>query len=201
MQSLSKKILNRIYGGGKGKVYTGKDFFDLGNRASVDQALSRLAKKGVIRRIRSGIYDFPRFNAKLGGRLTFNIHDAANAIARKNNIRIMESGASAANQLGLSTQVPAQLVLLTDGQSRKVKVNNYSLTFRHVSPKRMAIYGEKTEIVLRALIYIGKNHVDDEIINILIRRLPEKDKQQLIKDVKGSFEWLIPIVNKIVGVK
>jgi predicted transcriptional regulator of viral defense system len=170
MPSLSKKILYRIYGGGKGKIYTSKDFVDLGNRAAVNQALSRLAKKAMIRRIKSGIYDYPRFNPKLGGKLTYNIHDVANAIARKNNIRIMESGACAANQLGLSTQVPARIFLLTDGPSRKVKVNNFILTFRHVSSKVMAIYGKKTEIVLRALIYIGKKYVDDMVIDKLCNR-------------------------------
>ena len=75
MKSLSNKILKRIFGGGKGRVYTNKDFFDLGNRVAVSRALSMLAKKAVIRRLRSGIYDYSKFNAGLGGQLSFGIYD------------------------------------------------------------------------------------------------------------------------------
>ena len=103
MQGLSNKILNRICQGDKRNVYINKDFFDLGNRVAVSRALSLLTKKGIVRRIRSGIYDFPKFNAKLGGQLCCDIDGVVHAWARKNNIRIMSSGAEAANQLGLST--------------------------------------------------------------------------------------------------
>jgi hypothetical protein len=74
MKSFSNKILKRIFGGGKGRVYTNKDFFDLGNRVAVSHALSMLAKKAVIRRLRSGIYDYPKFNAGSGGQLSSGIY-------------------------------------------------------------------------------------------------------------------------------
>ena len=186
MKNLSNKISKRIFGGGKGRVFTNKDFFDLGNRVAVGRALSMLAKKAIIRRLRSGIYDYPKFNAKLGGQLSPGIYDVVYAWARKNNIRIMLSGAKAANQLGLSTQVPARVFLQTDGRSRKIEIRGWDITICHVSPKVMAIYGKKTEIVLRALIYIGEKYVDDKVIERLRRLLPDKVKQYLIKDAKGS---------------
>jgi hypothetical protein len=201
MQGLSNKILIRICQGDKGDVYTNKDFFDLGNHVAVSRALSLLTKKGFIRRIQSGIYDFPKFNAKFGGWLCCDIYEAVRAWARKNNIRIMSSGAKAANQLGLSTQVPARIFLDTDGRSRMVKINNWNITFCHVSPQHMAICGKESEIVLQALIYTGEQYVNDEDINHLRRILSAKDKQDLINDVKGSYDWLIPIVNKIAGIK
>ena len=75
MKSLSNKILKRIFGGGKWRVYINKDFFDLGDRVAVGRALSMLVKKAVIRRLRSGIYDYSKFNAGLGGQLSFGIYD------------------------------------------------------------------------------------------------------------------------------
>ena len=201
MHSIRNKIIKRISGGGRGKAYTSKDFLDLGSRAAVDQALSRLTQESLIRRLKVGIYDFPRVNPKLGGQLSPNIYEVADAIARKNNIRIMTSGALAANRLGLSTQVPAQIIFLTDGQSKKVRINNSDIVFRHVSPKRIASCGKRSEVVLQALNYLGKDNVDDTIVNKIGRMLSEKDKQHLIKDAQGSSEWLIPVINKIAEVK
>jgi len=201
MQYLSYRILIRICQGDKGNVYTNKDFFDLGNQVAVSRSLSFLTKKGFIRRIQSEIYDFPRFNAEFGGWLCCDIYGAVRAWARKKNIRIMSSGAKAANELGLSTQVPARIFLDTDGPGRKVKINNWDITFCHVSPQHMAICGKESEAVLQALIYTGEKYVNDEDINHLRRILSAKDKQDLINDVKGSYDWLVPIVNKIAEVK
>ncbi len=133
----------------------------LGSRVAVDQGLCRLAQKGYIRRLKPGIYDFPRMNEKLGGELSPIVDEAAYAIARKNNIKIMISGALAANKLGLSTQVPAQKIFLTDGQNRKIKIRNFELVFRHVTPKRMGLCGKKSEVILQALDHIGKNNITD----------------------------------------
>lgn len=201
IQDTKNSIVKRISGGGRGRVYTSKDFFDLGNRAAVDQSLSRLARKGVIRRLKAGVYDFPKVNPKLGGNLSPNIDEVVHAIARKNNIRIMPSGALAANKLGLSTQVPAQKIFLTDGQSQKVRINNFDVIFRHVSPKRISSCGKRSELVLQALYHLGRNNVDDTIIDKISHMLSKKDKQYLAKDVRDSSEWLIPVVNRIAEVK
>lgn len=201
IQHIKNRIVKRISGGGRGRVYISKDFFDLGNRAAIDQSLSRLARKGVIRRLKAGVYDFPKINPKLGGQLSPNIDEVVYAIARKNNIRILPSGAFAANKLGLSTQVPAQKIFLTDGQSQKIRINNLDVIFRHVSPKRIASYGKRSELVLQALYHLGKNNVDDVIIDKISHMLSDKDKQSLVEDAQNSSEWLIPVVNRIAEIK
>lgn len=201
IQHVKDRIVKRISGGGRGRAYTSKDFFDLGSRAAVDQSLSRLARKGVIRRLKAGVYDFPKINPKLGGQLSPNVDEVAHAFARKNNIRIMLSGALAVNKLGLSTQVPAQKIFLTDGQSQKIRINNFDVIFRHVSPRRISPCGKRSELILQALYHLGRNNVDDVIIDKISHMLSDKDKQYLAKDVQNSSEWLIPVVNRIAEVK
>ncbi len=199
MQSIENNIVRRIRGKGRGAAYASKDFLDLGTRAAVDQALSRLTAKKAIRRLKPGLYDYPRINDKLGEELAPVIEEVAKAIGRKNNFRILISGVLAANQMGLSTQVPAKIVFLTDGRDRKVKIHNQSLIFRHASPKNMAICGKKSEMILQSLRYLGKRGVDDDVIDRLNTILSDKDKKHLKKDIRYAPEWVGAVADKIIG--
>ena len=129
MDDLKTKILSRVRGKGRGEVYVSKDFLDLGNRAAVDQALSRLVKAGELRRLGRGLFDFPRVNARLGGELSPEPSRVAEAVARKRGGRITPSGAHAANALGLSTQVPGKTVYVTNTSGGSVKVGRQTITF------------------------------------------------------------------------
>ncbi len=135
MQSLADKTITRIQRKGRGFAFSGKDFLDLGSRASVDKALSKLTEDGQIRRISRGIYDYPRVSKALGGELSPDYDQVAHAIARKNGVRIEASGAWAANLLGLSPQVPAKIVYLTNGTSRSYRIGNQTIEFQRVGPK------------------------------------------------------------------
>ena len=119
MQSVAHKALKRIHNKGSGFSFTAKDFLDLGSRGAVDVALSTLTKQGKIRRISRGLYDYPKHSELLGGMLGPDFDQVAHAIARKSGIRIQPSGALAANLLGLSEQVPAKLVYLTEYRCRR----------------------------------------------------------------------------------
>lgn len=106
------QILDRIRRHGRGNVFTTKDFLSIGSRETVDQTLSRLAKAGVVRRLARGLYDYPRVNKRLGISISPDVAEIAEAMARQTGSRIAPSGATAANRLGLSTQVPAKPVYL-----------------------------------------------------------------------------------------
>ena len=105
MQSIDSKILSRIYGRGRGCVVTPGDFLDLGSRQAVDLALHRLVKKGTLRRLAHGLYDYPRVDADLGP-LSPTTDAVVKALKGRDNILLQPSGGYAANQLGLSDQVP-----------------------------------------------------------------------------------------------
>ena len=123
MQPTINKILSRIHGHGRGWVFTPSEFADIADQRVVGVMLGRLAKQGKIRRIARGIYDFPRKHPYFG-QLSPPIDDVAKTISKRDKIRLLPSGAYAANLLGLSTQVPAKIVYLTDGKPRKLKIGN-----------------------------------------------------------------------------
>ncbi len=197
MQSVVDKVIRRIRGKGKGHVFTSKQFLDLGGRAAVDQALSRLARRGLIRRLKPGIYDYPRVNPRFGGALAPSQDEVAQAVAKKNGIRILASGAQAANILGLTKQVPAKRIFLTDGRSRTIKIGNQTLVFRHAAPKTMIHGSRPGKAVIQALRYLGRDRVSKSVITKLRNTLSVKDKADLVKALEYAPDWLRPAVNEI----
>src|SRR5271155_3041683 len=108
-QSIDSRILATIHGRGRGSVFVPADFLDLGSREAVDVALHRLARKGTIRRLARGGYNFPKEHPVLG-LLSPSANIVARALAGRDRTRLQPSGAYAANILGLSEQVPAKVV-------------------------------------------------------------------------------------------
>jgi hypothetical protein len=133
VQTIDSKLKSRIYGHGRGSVFTPNDFLDLGGRDAVDKALSRLATRGVVRRLARGLYEYPREHPELGT-LSPDIEKVAKALTGKDRIRRQPAGAYATNLLGLSEQVPAKVVFLTDGPSRTVKIGRQEIQLRHTTP-------------------------------------------------------------------
>lgn len=181
-----------------GYVFTGSDFLDLGNLLAVQQVMSRLTRDGKIRRIGTALYHYPRINEKLGGELPPAADMVALTIARRTDSRIVPSGALAVNVLGLSTQVPAKMIYLTNGPSRDITVKPYTLRFRHVSPRRMAAKGKTSAIVFEALRYLKENNITDEVIDKLRSGLSVDAKTQLKRDMPHATGWMRPYIHRIL---
>src|ERR1035437_4974668 len=158
MQTMRDHIVTRIERLGEGKAFSAKDFLDIASRGTIDMTLSALNREGKIRRIRRGLYDMPKVNPKLGGKLSPDIDEAARAIARRQRWKIMPEGAWAANLLGLSTQVPAKIIYLTDGPNNEVPVGRRSIHFKHARPKALAGLEGKFALVVQALRHLGNDN-------------------------------------------
>ena len=195
---ITSNIKNQITGMGRGAIFAPTDFSDIGSRASVDQALSRLAEQGVIRRLTRGLYDYPKQSARFG-LLSPSADDIARAVARKDNQVLQPSPALAANQLGLSTQVPSKPTYMTDGPTRTKAVGRLVIQFRNASTKTLVGAGQKTGAVFQALRYIGKDGVDDQVVRKLASVLDDNDLAQLIKQSKHVPAWMQPVVQQIVA--
>jgi hypothetical protein len=196
-RGVQEKILKRIEDGGRGAVYTSKDFLDLGDRAAVDQVLSRLAREGVLRRLRRGLYDYPRVNVTLGIELSPDGDAVALALARATGSRIQMSGALAANVLGLTTQVPAQRVYLTDGGPRTVRLGSQTLVFKRVAAKELIGCGKVSGMVFQALRHLGRDAVNNRIIEKLRGTLSEEDRRQLAQDAAYGTDWIREAVQAV----
>lgn len=199
MQSVTDKILTRIRRNGRGHAFSSKDFLDIGTRASVDHALSTLTKRGEIRRVARGIYDYPKVNPELGGELSPDYDSVARAIARKNGVRIEPSGAWAANLLGLSTQVPAKIVYLSNGTSRAYQVGSQKIAFQRVSPKELLPKSGPSTLVVQALRYLGQDQVDDSVVRQVRDRLSPSDRKALLRDARYTADWIFEVVKRIAA--
>lgn len=194
MQSVANKILKRIRGKGRGCVFVPTDFLDLGSRAGVDQVLSRLARNGVIRRLRRGIYDYPRLHAHLGA-LSPTPDDVAQAVARRAGHKVQPSGAQAANVLGLSTQVPARPIYVTAGPAQVLRVGPQTVRLRQA--RRFAGAGASSRAVFLALSYLGKDRVTDKVVSQLSTTLSRKDKRALDRDRRYATTWMQPVIDRV----
>ncbi len=176
------------------------DFLDLGSREAVDLALHRLVKKGTIRRLARGVYDFPQQHAVLGF-LSPSADTIAEALAGRDRTRLQPAGAYAANALGLSEQVPAKAVFLTDGPSRTVKIGPMTIQLRRTTLRNMAAAGRLSGLVIQALRELGKEHVTPARIEHLKRTLPADKRRELLKDLQLAPAWMHPIFRELAEEK
>jgi hypothetical protein len=197
MQSIVARIKKRIYSKDRGFAFTKSHFLDLGSRAAVAKALERLADSGAIRRLSRGLYDYPEKHLTLGD-IPVNYERIAQALAGRDNLRIQPSGAYAANLLGLTDQVPAKIVFLTDGSHRKMQIGNQQIILKRTTPKNMATAGKMSGLVIQALRFIGQEFIDDRIIRILKHRLTEKDKKMLVADLRYAPAWVEKVVKRLM---
>jgi Family of unknown function (DUF6088) len=200
MSAVANTITRRIRAKRRGWVFTPKDFLDVGGRATVDQTLSRLARKGVVRRLDHGLYDYPKQHDKLGT-LSPSADDLAQAIATKTGDQIFPSGAAAANYLGLSTQVPARPVYLTNGSSRTKKVAGRTIVLKHARVPIMNRMTDKANFMLQALSYLGQNSIDDRLIQKCVDRLDDRDMKDLSVSVPRIPGWMADVILKMQQTK
>jgi Family of unknown function (DUF6088) len=197
MRSISNKIMHKIQRDGAGYVFTPRDFIDFGTRQAIDTALSRLVVQGAIRRLSRGLYDYPKKHPLLGDLLP-SLDDVASSIAKDSDSRIQISGARSAYLLGLTTQVPAQTVYLTDGTSKEIQIGNSILKLKHANSRLMAGAGSKVGTILQAIRYLGKNNFDNKVLNKIANQLTDYDKKALKALVRYVPAWVKPNIDQML---
>jgi hypothetical protein len=197
-ESTPRSIFRRIRGHGRGWIFTPSDFLGLGEEDVVTKALSRLSREGKIRRLARGLYDYPKIHKKLGPLLP-NPDDVAAALAASTGSRVQVSGARAANLLGLTTQVPAQLVYLTDGKPRRVKIGGQTIQLRNARPSRLPGAGTRAGLAIQAMRAVGPEIDRELLIRQLSRVLTPKDKYQLRKFRKFVPRWAQKVIRQMEG--
>src|ERR1035438_4493183 len=195
-QSIDSRILATIRSHGRGSVFVPADFLAIGSREAVDIALHRLSRKGTIRRLARGVYDFPKEHPVLGP-LSPSAEAVARALAGRDHTRLQPAGAYAANALGLSEQVPAKAVFLTDGPTRTVKIGPMTIQLRRTTPRNMAAAGRFSGLLIQALRELGKDHMTPARREHLKRTIPADKRRELIKDLRLAPAWMHPIFREL----
>ena len=161
MQSIEKQIEKSIKSKPSGSLVVPNDYLSYGTSDAIRKALDRLEDKQVIVRVAQGIYVRPKIS-KLIGPLVPTAEEVAEAIAKRDRIRTVPTGSYALNALGLSPQVPMNIVLLTDGSPRVIKVGKRTIKFKKTTPKNLMAKGKISRLVIQALKEIGNGNVTKE---------------------------------------
>jgi len=193
--ALENTVLSRIYGRGRGWAFSKKDFSALGESGSIDRALSRMAEKGVIRRVMRGLYDYPAYSKLLKKDLSPDIDQVAQALARKFGWQIQISGNAALNIMGLSTQVPTQYLYLSDGPSKTYQVGNIGIEFKKTRFTQLGLKHTANEILVQAIQALGERPLNQDEKQKVIQYLVNTSG---MKDVVESGQLNEVLVNRIL---
>ena len=200
-QDMAGLILARIYGNGRGRVFTPKDFLDLASHETVRKALGRFAKERTIRRLMRGVYDYPAYSTLLDAPASPDPDAIARAIARAHGWTILPAGETALNLLGLSAQVPAQWQYFSDGPSKTYKWEGGKLGFRHRTNKETTVLSPKTALLVQALKTLGENRIDDSVMETLRAKFDKKERGRAIREARYATSWVYEIVKRLAKEK
>ena len=198
MTSIEDKILQHIEAFPKGELFLPSDFSELGSSEAVRLSLFRLEKEGVITRVAQGIYVRPR-ESSLIGKLTPTAEEVAEAITKRDKIRTTPTGSYALNALGLSTQVPMNIVLLTDGSPREIKVGKRKIKFKKTTPKNLMAKGKISRLVIQALKEIGNGKVTAVEEQKILDVLKKENEKDLKHDIALAPVWIQKIMRKALN--
>jgi len=196
--SVEDKILAQIEALPKGELFLPADFNDLGSSEAVRISLFRLEKEGVITRVAQGIYVRPK-ESTLIGKLLPSAEEVADAIAKRDHIRTLPTGSYALNALGLSTQVPMNIVLLTDGSPREIKVGKRKIKFKKTTPKNLMAKGKISRLAIQALKEIGNGKLHEDEEKKIIDLLRKEDIKDLKHDIAFAPVWIQKIMKKALN--
>jgi hypothetical protein len=195
--TISKKIIEKINKNKELSVFSTNDFLELGKSETIKRILHRLAERKIIMNVIRGFYYRPKFSKILQEYEVASPNEIANAIARKFNWSIAPTGITALNILGLSTQVSAKWIYISDGAYRKFKLNKITIEFKHRNNREISKMSYQTALVIQAIKTLKKENIDDEIIKKIQKALNFKDKILLLKEGKSSLSWIYEIIKKI----
>ena len=199
MQSIDDKIYNKVRKCGRGLIFSSNDFTNIGEPKSVLKALERMTDSGVIIRVTRGIYCYPKIDKVLGlGAIYPTFEEIALYIAKRDKARIVPTGSYALNVLGLSTQVPANIVYLTDGSPRKITLKSgRGIKFIKTAPKNLAFKNRLAMLLTFALKEIGEGNVTEEQKQHIANLLKNDDKSAIEKDYSLMPNWIQLLISRL----
>lgn len=192
-----KLIRDRINRSDIGTVYVAVDFVDISDKTSVNAYLARLVDEGLIRRVLRGVYDKPEYNDFLEEYVAPSPDKVANALARNFGWTIVPCGDTALNLLGLSTQVPAAWVYVSDGTYKEYTYDNTTIQFKRTTNKEVSKLSYKTALTVQALKALGKDKIDDVVISRLSKLLTAEEKKTMLEEAKAATSWIYEYIKQI----
>jgi predicted transcriptional regulator of viral defense system len=196
-ESIENKVKRTISNYKRGKIFFPSDFAKIGSSTAIRQALNRLEEEGFLTRLAHGIYLYPKSHPILG-QLTPTTEEIAIAISKRDKARIIPTGNQSLNKLGLSTQVPMNIVYLTDGTSRSIKIKNGSIKFKTASPKIFSVKSDKIILIIQALKQLGKDNITPKVKEKISEVLNKVDLDVIKHDIKLAPVWINQVIKESI---
>lgn len=190
-------IKDRINKSEIGTVFVATDFVDISDKTSINTYLTRLDEEKSLQRIMRGVYYKPEYNDFLGEFVAPEPDAVAHALARNFGWSIVPCGDTALNLLGLSTQIPAAWVYVSDGTYKEYTYEQTTIKFKRTTNKEISKLSYKTALVVQALKALGKDNVDDTILTKLKNNLTDSEKQALLTEAKAATSWIYEYIKLI----
>lgn len=197
MSSYTEKISDKINDFDSHKVFFANDFLDIASYETARKTLNRMVNERKIQRVIGGFYYNPRYSELIGEYEAAPIHELARAIARKYNWNIAPHGSTALNLLGLSTQVPTHYTYISSGRYKTYKIGNTVLEFKKVNLGEIANMSLKTATVIQAIKSLGKEHINDQVVQKIRENLTDKERKDLMNESKSVSAWIYEVIREI----
>ena len=198
MQSVDDKVIAKIKKAKRGSLFFTEDFLSFGSAKAVAKALERMVEKEEVFRVARGIYARLEKDPILG-LIKPSTEAIAEAIRKRDKARIVPTGILALNALGLSTQVPMNVVYLTDGAKRKIDLGKRKILFKNTAPKNLSAIGKISSLVIQALKEIGKDNCTENEIQIILKQLTKEEPYRLEHDIRLAPEWIRVIMRQAIN--
>ena len=198
MQSVDDKVIAKIKKAKRGSLFFTEDFLSFGSAKTVAKALERMVEKEEVFRVARGIYARLEKDPILG-LIKPSTEAIAEAIRKRDKARIVPTGILALNALGLSTQVPMNVVYLTDGAARKIDLGKRKILFKKSAPKNLSAIGKISSLVIQALKEIGKDKCTENEIQIILKQLTKEEPYRLEHDIRLAPEWIRVIMRQAIN--
>lgn len=173
MSDIVNKITAQLNAADKGHVWVPTDFAHLGSRDVIDKTLQRMVQRGILRRIDRGLYDKPHINSLTQRPTTPDYRAVIEAVARRDNLRLLVDGMTAANDLGLTDAVPAHVTIYTDTRRRSIQLDKLTIVFKMAASSRLYWADRPAMRLVQALrwlkdmLMVDDSHVQKRIRHIL----------------------------------
>jgi len=197
--TIKEQILSKIRRSKGQVVFVIADFTDLGSPETVRKVFHQACLSGELYRVAHGIYVKPVMSQF--GIVPPSLEVIAEEIAKRDHAQILATGSTAANLVGLSTQVPMNLSYLTSGSTRIIPIGNRHITFRHASPRNFASAGRVVPLLTQALKEVGKDAIGENELGLIRQFVADHPEAKFGQDLLLAPQWVQQIIKKSLDSK
>ncbi|MES2808068.1 MAG: DUF6088 family protein [Bacteroidota bacterium] len=194
MNSIHQNIATRIKGYAIGSILFPCDFRGLGSEDAIKMSLSRHARNGLVERLGQGVY----LKVKAKGKTAKpTMEQIALAIAKKEKIKIKPSGEFALHKLGMTANLPDDLIYITDGEPRNILIGSKRLIFKSTTPKKLRLSNGISGLLIQGLEELGKDALNDQLKNQVSAQLKKEDEKNVMADLQLAPAWIYDLLYKL----